>query len=84
MKYNTVEANTLVKRLCRDTASDIVAGRVKFAEEQQVKWTMHYNRVQTGLRVLVNRKLKLCRPDFFSCTMTTRYFELFNLDQFFE
>ena len=26
MKYNTVEAESVVKRLCRDTASDIAAG----------------------------------------------------------
>jgi len=41
--YNNQQASKLWERVCRDTAIDMVAGKVKYAEEQRVKWTTFYN-----------------------------------------
>jgi len=43
LKCTNEEASTLWKRISRDTAVDMVAGKIKHAEERRVKWTTYYN-----------------------------------------
>jgi hypothetical protein len=41
--YRKQQATGLWKRIVRDTAYDMVAGKVKYAEERWVKWTTYHN-----------------------------------------
>ncbi len=43
LKCTKVEASTLWNRITRDMAVDVVARKMKHAEERQVKWTTYYN-----------------------------------------
>ncbi|KAL7445324.1 hypothetical protein ACHAXH_007798, partial [Discostella pseudostelligera] len=43
MGMSKAEATPLWKRVCRDTALDMVAGKVKVAEERRVQWTTFHN-----------------------------------------
>ena len=43
MKYNKQSASSLWRRIARDTAVDMVAGKIKLAEERRVKWTTWHN-----------------------------------------
>ena len=43
MKIAVKSSEWLIKRLCRDTAMDIKADKVSFAEERRVRWTTFSN-----------------------------------------
>ena len=43
MNMSKEQATPLWKRICRDTALDMVAGKVKASEERRVQWTTYHN-----------------------------------------
>ena len=43
MKIRVNSSAELIKRLCRDTAIDMKADRLSFAEERRVRWTAFSN-----------------------------------------